>query len=426
MLGYPVIRLSVTVGYPDTRLSGFPSPGFPDLRIPDLIMFSNRTNWPLSSNRIAGALDQLKKANVPIIDLTESNPTCCGFAYPSERILRPLASDKNLRYDPQPQGSLEARAAVASYYKSQGHDVSVERIFLTASTSEAYSYLFRLLVDAGQEVLFPRPSYPLFQFLGDLNDVMLNFYPLVYTNHWAIDCSQLEASIQPGTKAIVLVNPNNPTGSFIKKDELSALNRICRTKNIPIISDEVFADFGFPGVKDTVSLVNNDAVLTFVLGGVSKTLALPQMKLSWIIVSGPEELANAACQRLEMIADTYLSVNTPVQNAVAGWLSSKEEFQESVKQRTLDNLRFLEQAVKTTKCQLLKPEGGWYAVIRIPLHKISEEEFILQLLEEKHVFVHPGYFFDFEEEDFLVVSLLSAVDDFREGIKRLAQKLALL
>src|SRR3990167_474015 len=260
-------------------------------------MFSNRTNWPLSSNRIAGTLDQLKKANVPIIDLTESNPTRCGFTYPSREILRPFVSDQNLRYDPQSQGSLEAREAVARYYKEQGRDVPVERIFLTASTSEAYSYLFRLLVDAGQEVLFPRPSYPLFQFLGDLNDVALDYYPLVYTDHWHIDLPRLEGCVQPATKAVVLVNPNNPTGSFIKKDELSALNRICRTKNIPIISDEVFADFAFPGSKDAVSLVNNDAVMTFVLGGLSKTLALPQMKLSWIIVSGPEELATAACQR---------------------------------------------------------------------------------------------------------------------------------
>ncbi|MBI5415716.1 MAG: pyridoxal phosphate-dependent aminotransferase, partial [Candidatus Omnitrophica bacterium] len=275
--------------------------------------FSHRTNWPLSSNRIAKVLDQLKKANISFIDLTESNPTRCGFGYPSGRILRPLASDKNLRYEPQPQGSLEAREAVSRYYREQGHEVAVERIFLTASTSEAYSCLFRLLVDAGQEVLFPRPSYPLFQFLGDLNDVALNYYPLAYTDHWHIDFAQMEGCIQPATKAVVLVNPNNPTGSFIKKDELSALNRICRAKNIPVISDEVFADFAFPGSKDAVSLVNNDAVLTFVLGGLSKTLALPQMKLSWIIVSGPEELAQEACQRLEVIADTYLSVNTPVQ-----------------------------------------------------------------------------------------------------------------
>ena len=387
-------------------------------------MFSRRTNWPLSSNRIAQALEQFKKANVPIIDLTESNPTRCGFAYPFQEILLPLAFDKNLCYEPQPQGSLEAREAVARYYKQQGRDVPVERIFLTASTSEAYSYLFRLLVDAGQEVLFPRPSYPLFQFLGDLNDVALNYYPLVFTGHWHMDFPQLEGCIHPATKAVVLVNPNNPTGSFIKNDELSILNRICRAKNVPIICDEVFADFAFPGSKDAVSLAGNDAVLTFVLGGLSKTLALPQMKLSWIIVSGPEELANAACQRLEMIADTYLSVNTPVQNAVAGWLSSKDEFQGPVKQRTLDNLRFLEQAVKTTKCQLLKPEGGWYAVIRVPLTKISEEEFILQLLGNNHVFAHPGYFFDFNQEGFLVLSLLPPSDIFKEGIQRIFRRIA--
>lgn len=382
-------------------------------------MFSNRTNWPLSSNRITQTLERLKKEKVTVIDLTESNPTRCGFACPSDKILQPLASDKNLRYDPQPQGSLEAREAVSRYYREQGHEVTVERIFLTAGTSEAYSYLFRLLADAGQEVLFPRPSYPLFQFLGDLNDVVLNYYPLVYTDHWHIDFAQMEGCIQSATKAVVLVNPNNPTGSFIKKGELSALNRICRTRNIPVISDEVFADFAFPGGKDMVSLVNNDAVLTFVLGGLSKTLALPQMKLSWIIVSGPEELAREACQRLEMIADTYLSVNTPVQNAVAGWLSRREEFQAQIKQRTLKNLRFLGEAVKTTQYRLLNPEGGWYAVIRIPSNKISEEEFILQLLEKDHVFVHPGYFFDFDEEGFFVGSLLPELKAFQEGIRRI-------
>ncbi len=386
------------------------------------MVFSRRTNWPLFSNRITEVLDQLKKNSIPIIDLTESNPTRCGFVYPVGKLLQPLASGKNLRYEPHPQGSLEAREAVVRYYKEQGHDVAVERVFLTASTSEAYSYLFRLLVDAGQKVLFPRPSYPLFQFLGDLNDVTLDHYPLHYKDHWYIDFFQLEDCIEPGTKAIVLVNPNNPTGSFVKKDELSPLNRICQARNIPIICDEVFADFAFPGTRDAASLVNNAPVLTFVLGGLSKTLALPQMKCSWIIVSGPEGLAEEACQRLEVIADTYLSVNTPVQNAAADWLLSKEEFQGPIKRRTLDNLRFLEEAVKTTRCQLLNPEGGWYAVLRIPLTKISEEEFILQLLEQDHMFVHPGYFFDFDEEGFLVVSLLQPSDVFQEGIKRIVRK----
>ena len=386
------------------------------------MMFSTRTNWPLSSNRITEVLDRLKKNNIPIIDLTESNPPRCGFIYPSGRILQPLASERNLRYDPQPQGSLEAREAVVHYYKEHGREAAPERVFLTASTSEAYSYLFRLLADAGQEVLFPRPSYPLFQFLGDLNDVALNYYPLVYTDHWRIDFSRLEGCIQPNTKAIVLVNPNNPTGSFVKKDELSALNRICRAKNVPIICDEVFADFAFPGNKDVVSLAGNNSVLTFVLGGLSKTLALPQMKLSWIIVSGPAELVNQACRRLEVIADTYLSVNAPVQNAVAGWLSSKEEFQEQIKRRALDNLRFLEETAGAARCRLLKPEGGWHAVLKIP-NALTEEEWILEFLKGDHVFVHPGYFFDFEEDGFLVVSLLPPADVFKEGMKRIFQKI---
>ena len=386
-------------------------------------MFSQRTNWPLSSNRIAQTLDQLKKTNVPFIDLTESNPTRCGFNYPAPEILQPLASEANLRYAPDPQGSLPAREAVVHYYKSQGVTVLPEQVFLAASTSEAYSYLFRLLVDAGQEVLFPRPSYPLFQFLGDLNDVALRYYPLEHSDRWRINLEALENTTGPGTKAVVLVNPNNPTGSYIRRDELAALNGVCRRKGTAIICDEVFWDFPLTERIDRVSLAGNGEVLTFVLGGVSKTLALPQMKLSWIIVSGPADLVHDARQRLEVIADTYLSVNTPVQNAVAGWLSSREEFQGQIKRRTLDNLRFLEEAVKTTQCQLLKPEGGWYAVIRIPLGKISEEEFVLELLEKDHVFVHPGYFFDFDEEGFLVVSLLPPADISKEGIKRIFQRI---
>lgn len=364
----------------------------------------------------------MQDAKVTVIDLTESNPTRCGFDYPAQKILSPLAQEANLRYDPHSQGSLRARAAIADYYKSLSVEVPVERIFLTASTSEAYSYLFRLLADAGDEVLFPQPSYPLFQFLGNLNDVILNYYPLKFTDHWHIDFLQLEESIQPNTKAVVLVNPNNPTGSFIKRNELAGLNSICQTKNIPIICDEVFMDFAFPGAKDGVSLINNDAVLTFVLGGLSKTLALPQMKLSWIIMSGPDALVNDACQRLEVIADTYLSVNTPVQNAVGDWLSSKEQFQHQVKQRTFDNLNFLEEMIKGTGCKLLKPEGGWYAVLELPATKACEEELILELLEKDHVFVHPGYFFDFAKEGFIVVSLLPVRKIFQEGIIRLFQK----
>lgn len=386
-------------------------------------MFSQRTNWPLSSNRIARTVNTLRHDGVAVIDLTESNPTRCGFDYPSQNILSPLSSPANLRYDPNPQGSLPAREAVCRYYKNQGRKVPVERVFLTASTSEAYSYLFRLLVDPGQEVLFPRPSYPLFQFLGDLNDVVLRHYPLIYTDRWQIDGQALAEAAGPQAKAVVLVNPNNPTGSFVRKDELVMFNELCRKKNMALICDEVFWDFTFADGNEHISLVDNDGALTFVLGGLSKTLGLPQMKLGWIIVSGPEELANTACRRLEVIADTYLSVNTPVQNAAAHWLSLKEELQGQIRERIRNNRKFLEETTRgASGCRLLNADGGWYAVMRISTAS-SEEEMVCALLEKDHVFVHPGYFFDFAEEAFVVVSLLPREETFREGVRRLLSRL---
>lgn len=389
---------------------------------PDFV-FAKRTGWPLSSNRIAQVLERLKKGGGSFWDLTESNPTRCGFSYPSRAILAALDDERNLLYEPCPCGSPRAREAIARDYHRKGVEVAPENIILTAGTSEAYSHLFRLLVNSGEKVLFPSPSYPLFQFLGDLNDVQLTFYPLIHAGqNWGIDFNSLEEMSWNGVKAMVLVNPNNPTGSFIKRDELDTLNRICRAKNLPLISDDVFADFPLTTPAPGVSLAGNREVLTFVLGGLSKTLGLPQMKLSWIILSGPEFLVKAARQRLEVIADTYLSVGTPVQNALEGWLAFKDPIQEEIRARLTRNLDFLKKETRGGPCAVWEPEGGWYAVLKIP-RTHGEEEWVLKFLEEDGVFVHPGYFFDFSGEAFIVVSLLPPVEVFEEGLRRIVRRI---
>ncbi|OGX38315.1 MAG: hypothetical protein A3D87_01920 [Omnitrophica WOR_2 bacterium RIFCSPHIGHO2_02_FULL_50_17] len=384
--------------------------------------FAKRTDWPLSSNRITVAMEDLRRDGAAVLDLTESNPTRCGFAFPNEMILKSLGNEDNLRYEPLPQGSVRAREAVGGYYMAKGFDVSVENIILTSSTSEAYSYLFRLLVNAGERVLFPRPSYPLFQFLGDLNDVHLDFYTLTYTDRWGMDFDQIRRNIQTDTRALVLVNPNNPTGSFVAKKEKEWLNALCRERNLSIICDEVFGDFPLDPTAQGVSLVNNGDVLTFVLGGLSKTLGLPQMKLSWIILSGPAALVKTARERLEIIADTYLSVSAPVQNSLERWLPLKDQIQGGMRARLKRNLQFLKEKARGGPCRLFEPEGGWYAVLKIP-PTLSEEEWVLKFLRKDRVFVHPGYFFDFDDEAFIVVSLLPPEEVFEAGISRVLKRM---
>jgi len=390
--------------------------------MPDNLIFSRRTDWELSLNELVASCQQLKENNVPVLDLTASNPTACGFSYPPQ-ILKGLSTKENLNYDPAPRGLLRARKAVVQYYASKGISLSSQQIFLTSSTSEAYSYLFRLLVNPGERIFFPQPSYPLFQFLADMNDVEMDRYPLIYDDGWKIDFNQLNERITPDTKALVLVNPNNPTGSFVKKHELTLLNDLCSRTNIPLISDEVFGDFSFEESEDYVSLINNNEALTFVLGGLSKTLGLPQMKLSWIVMSGPQNLVEKAQERLEVIADTFLSVNTPAQNALDQWLPLREGIQKEIKARLKQNLEFIQkQAALTSSCQLLKSEGGWYVILRIPKTR-TEEEWALKLLNKYHVFVHPGYFFDFHEDAHVVISLLPPHNVFQEGVERILSRI---
>jgi alanine-synthesizing transaminase len=373
-------------------------------------VFSSRLDWNLQTNR----LSELRKTKPRVLDLTESNPTKAGIEYPGDEILGALADARAMRYDPEPRGLLSAREAVAKYYG----DVPASRILLTASTSEAYAYLFKLLCDPGDEILSPRPSYPLFEFLAGLESVRVVQYPLRYDGVWHIDFDALERVITPRTRAIVVVNPNNPTGSFLKREEWSRLARF----RVPILSDEVFSDYTLlPDDSRVRSLANApEALLTFSMSGLSKIAALPQLKLGWIVASGPGQ--EAALDRLELIADTYLSVATPVQIALPRLLDASVAVRSQILDRTRANLALLRRMTENSAARPLQIEGGWSAILQVPRTR-SEEDWSVALLERRDVLVQPGFYFDFESEAFLVVSLLTPPDVFAEGLQRLIEEI---
>jgi len=327
-----------------------------------------------------------------------------------------LADPRALRYDPQPAGALAAREAVCRYYAETGYAVEPEQVLLTASTSEAYAYLFKLLADPGDEVLVPRPSYPLFEYLASMESLRVGPYPLVYHGGWSIDCDALAAAITERTRAIVLVNPNNPTGSFVKREEL----RFLQSLEVPLVSDEVFADYAFgEDANRARSLAGITDCLAFSMSGLSKIAGLPQMKLGWIVISGPSAARAEAREKLDWIADTYLSVSTPVQQAAPRLLELGKRMQAQIAVRTRANWAWIESAISTdSPCRLLALEGGWYATLQVPRIR-REEEWALELLEKDDVLVQPGYFYDFESEAFLVLSLLTKPEIFREGCGRL-------
>ena len=379
-------------------------------------MFSSRLNWNVGANPITKLLIELRNSGAEILDLTESNPTAAGFEYPAG-VLAALADPRSLRYEPIAAGLHVAREAIAGYY---GGQVDLGRIIVTASTSEAYGFIFKLLANPGDEVLVPRPSYPLFEFLAALESVRVVNYPLLYHGSWTVDFDALASRITPRTRAIVLVNPNNPTGSFLKKAELAQLLDICRGREIALVSDEVFSDYGFEADRERVSsLVGVEETLTFSLSGLSKIAGLPQLKLGWMVTSGPEELRGGALDRLELIADTYLSVGTPVQWAAPLLLASRGYIQSQIMDRVSGNMAFLRSQIgPASPWRVLAVEGGWYATIQAPRIR-SEEDWVLSILAEDQVLVQPGFFFDFETEAFLVVSLLTQPAIFREGIHRI-------
>jgi len=381
-------------------------------------MFSSRFHWDFRTNRLTQALEAMRRDGARILDLTESNPTRAGLVYPPE-IVHAFDDPRMLLYEPLPAGAAEAREAVASYYAARGERVETERILLTASTSEAYAWLFKLLCDAGDQVLVPRPSYPLFEFLANLESVEVRQYPLAYHGGWAIDLDALAAAVTERTRAVVLVNPNNPTGSYVKRAELQALSRLCAERRIALISDEVFSDYALgPDAERISTLVGVEECLAFSMSGLSKVAGLPQMKLGWIVASGPAKLRAEAIEKLEWIADTYLSVSTPVACAAARLLASGELVQRQIRERTAGNLAVAREMLAGSAAGILAVEGGWYITVRMPRIR-SEEDWAIQLLTQESVLTQPGFFYDFESEAFLIVSLLTMPEVFREGMTRL-------
>ncbi|MCI0699275.1 pyridoxal phosphate-dependent aminotransferase [candidate division KSB1 bacterium] len=349
-------------------------------RQPHSLPFSFRFKWKLQTNRLSLLLDEKRRQGIKIFDLTESNPTAAGLDYPAEEILQTLRQPAALRYEPHPRGLLIARQAVAEYYQQRGENIDPDQIHLTVSTSEAYMFLFKLLADGGQNVLVPQPSYPLFEFLAGFEGVELAPYRLVYheeKEEWRIDFDSVTAAINSQTRAIMLVNPNNPTGSFVKRDEWAELNRLCAEHQLALIVDEVFSDYAFGADPALIStLAGNSEVLKFVLSGLSKILGLPQMKLGWIVISGPDDWRRQAQEYIDLLADTYLSVSTPIQHAAPQWLKLQTLLQNQIKERTKANLEFLQaQFANHQNYRLLRTEGGWYAVIALPFLQ-REENFV--------------------------------------------------
>ena len=387
-------------------------------------MFSKRTDWKLTPNAFTAAQQDARAAGREVLDLTASNPTRVGLNYDADTILSSLSPVESLDYDPQPKGLLAARQAVAAYYREQHdtYDVDPEHIVLATSTSEAYSHIFRLLCNSQDQVLVPKPSYPLFEFLADLQDVKLVPYPLIYDHGWQIDFPSLYKAVDHHTRAVVVVHPNNPTGSYVHTDEINSLNSFCREYNLPLVVDEVFLDYAHDGAARATFAANQD-VLTLTLSGLSKISALPQMKVAWAVTSGPAEQVTNALARLEVIADTFLSMNAPLQLATPILLEQRKHVQPMLLDRLRVNLEELDrQLTKQGACKRLDVEGGWYAVMRVPVTR-SDEELAIEILRKFSVLVHPGHFYDFPRDGYLVASLITPTDIFREGIRRVLELL---
>jgi aspartate/methionine/tyrosine aminotransferase len=386
-------------------------------------MFARRTEWNLAPNRFSVALERAKSSGRRLLDLSISNPTEAGLAYDEAAILASLNRPAALHYEPDPRGLLSTREAVAAYYAEHGASVSPQQIILTTSTSEAYSFLFRLLCDPGDEVLIASPSYPLFDFLAGIQDVKLTSYPLFYDHGWHIDLHALESAITARTRAVLVVHPNNPTGSLVSESERLALLKVCAARDVALIADEVFLDFTQPGNTAESFSRDQNLALTFTLSGISKIAALPQMKLAWLVAGGPEKIRAAALSRLEIIADTYLSVNAPIQHALPELLRQGTDLRRQLQQRVNGNIAELDRHMAGQKSiQRLALQAGWYAILRVPAVQ-SDEDLAIQLLEKHGIVVHPGHFYDFPADGYLVVSVIAPSDVFREGIGLLLQSI---
>jgi aspartate/methionine/tyrosine aminotransferase len=388
------------------------------------VTFSARVPDDLGLNRMAQAVQRARAAG-PLLDLTESNPTRAGFDYPRD-LLTPLAHPRGLTYQPSPLGLPEARRAVAADYARRGIAIDQDRVVLSASTSDAYSMVFKLLSDAGDEVLVPRPSYPLFDHLTRLDGVTAVPYDLEYHDAWTIDMASVERAVTSRTRALLMVNPNNPTGSFVKAGEFQCLKAVCAARDVAIIADEVFIDYELqPGARAAAASVIDDVAggpLTISLGGLSKSAGLPQLKLGWMALGGPDTVVKPALGRLELVCDTYLSVSTPVQAAAAELIERAAPIRAQIQGRTAANhRRLVEQVADVPACRVLRSEGGWYGVLQVPSFG-SEEDLVVALVERDGVVVHPGYFFDFPRESYLIVSLLPPEAVFADGVDRILRR----
>jgi alanine-synthesizing transaminase len=414
-------------------------------------MFSDRVPWPERENRLTQALRRRRAAGGPVLDLTETNPTRVGLVYPEAAIAQALADPAAARYAPDPRGLARAREAVAAWLRARGRDVTADRLLLTASTSEAYALLFKILCAPGDSVLVPIPSYPLFEHLARLEGVTAVPYRLDAERGWRLDLAALAVAhdLAKKPRAVIVVNPNNPTGTALRAEERESLGRFCAERGLAIVSDEVFFEHLFtpparPAARDNASVAGGSAggspsapkddppvslsagcpeALTFILGGLSKSCGLPQLKLGWIAVAGPPPLREEALGRLEFAADAFLSVGAPVQLAVERLLAIGDDIGRQIGERVRGNLSQLVARLPEASPVRLEPtDGGWSAVLRVPAVR-SEEELVLLVLQEDGVLAHPGFFFDFPREAYLVVSLLPWPDDFRAGVEKLLHRL---
>lgn len=384
------------------------------------LRFSARTAWDLAETELTRVVRKRRAAGLPVLDLTASNPTRCGFEYDEAAILAALARPEAMVYSPDPRGMTRAREAVCGYYRERGAEIGLEQVFLTPSTSEAYSYLFRLLCDPGDEVLIAQPSYPLFDFLAQIECVRLTPFALFYDHGWHLDAEALRQRITPRTKAVAVVHPNNPTGHFTKAAERRELERICAEHGLALIVDEVFLDYDLAGTPEPSFTCGPHPALTFVLSGLSKIAALPQMKAAWIAAFGPKQELRQALDRLEVIADTFLSMNAPVQCALPTWLAERGGIQRQILDRLRRNLKALDGDLAGTAVSRLEVEAGWYAVLRVPALE-PDENLALRLVQEYGVEVHPGHFFGFADSGWLVVSLLTPEQDFHSGVEAITR-----
>lgn len=382
--------------------------------------FSSRVRSELAPNDFFRAVERLRSAGSPVWDLTVSNPTVAGFDYPLDEIRSALGDAARHIYQPDPRGLLAARSAVAQYYHDRGCAVDPNSIVLTSGTSEAYAYLFKLLCSPGDVLLFPTPSYPLVELIAELEGVAARPYPLAGKN-WRWDAGSLFEKLTPGARAVIAVSPNNPTGSMLTGEELRDVSGFCSLHGLALIVDEVFLDYPSPGREgNVISTAGNPDALTFTLGGLSKSCGLPQMKLAWIVASGPEEETRDALLWLEFIADAFLSVGTPVQQAAPALLALGAQVREQIRLRVDRNEDVLKETLGNHPgATIFSRDGGWYAVIGLP-SGMDDEEFSLDLLNEQNVVVQPGYLFDFEDVQAVVVSLLTPADLFSEGVRRIS------